>query len=167
MYVEFKGHTTKCDICQKNKVSKINYGKLPAKVAESTPWEILAVDLVGPYTVTFSDGTEGTLNAMTMIDPATGWLEVREIKNKTADNIAQILYQTWLTRYPHPKNIIFDNVNEFKSAFIQLCKEYSIKPRITTAYNPQVNSTIERVHQVLGNMLRASNIKTLDLDVNC
>ena len=166
MYRDCKGHTTKCLICQKNKVSKIHYGKLPAKVAESTPWEILAVDLVGPYTVTFSDSTEGTLNAMTMIDPATGWLEVHEIKNKTSDNISRILYQNWLTRYPRPKKIIFDNGNEFKSSFLQLCKEYGIHPSITTAYNPQGNSVIERVHQVLGNMLRASNIETIELYID-
>ena len=35
-----------------------------------------------------------------MIDPGTGWFEVKEIKNKEAINIANILEQTWLTRYP-------------------------------------------------------------------
>ena len=38
---------SKCDICQR---TKKNYGHLPPKQAESSPWEVLCVDLIGPYT---------------------------------------------------------------------------------------------------------------------
>ena len=38
-----------CKVCQLTKRKSIKYGKLPAKVAESKPWEILCVDLIGPY----------------------------------------------------------------------------------------------------------------------
>ena len=37
-------------------------------------------------------------------------------------------------------------------------------PRPTTVKNPQANSILERVHQVLGNMLRVKNITALDID---
>ena len=40
-----------CDTCQRCKKQKKKYGKLPEKQAEATPWELLCVDLVGPYTI--------------------------------------------------------------------------------------------------------------------
>ena len=43
-----------------------------------------------------------------MIDPATGWFEMKEIKTKAADTVANILEQKWLTRYPWPTQMIFD-----------------------------------------------------------
>ena len=73
-------HTRKCELCQKNKRTKLKYGLLPEKEAEAILWKILCVDLVGPYHVTFSNDTEGTLSAMTFMDPASGWFEIHEIK---------------------------------------------------------------------------------------
>ena len=42
-----KSHCKKCVLCQLHKKSRKQYGKLPPKVAESKPWEIVCVDLVG------------------------------------------------------------------------------------------------------------------------
>ena len=39
----------KCRTCQLTKRKSIKYGELPPKVAEAEPWEILCVDLIGPY----------------------------------------------------------------------------------------------------------------------
>jgi Integrase zinc binding domain len=38
-----------CDVCQRTKRINIKYGHLPEKVAESNPWDILCVDIIGPY----------------------------------------------------------------------------------------------------------------------
>jgi hypothetical protein len=65
----------------------------------------------------------------------------------------------WLSRYPRPQYIGFDNGGEFKSVFDQLCKEYGIEKKPSTEYNPQSNGVIERVHQTLNNAL-----KTFELD---
>jgi hypothetical protein len=48
-----------------------------------------------------------------MCDPATGWFEIAEIRNKTAEGTAKILDQPWFCRYPRPKRCIGDNGNEF------------------------------------------------------
>ena len=42
---------SKCDTCQRTKCSTKKYGHLPAKQAEVDPWEVLCVDLIGPYTI--------------------------------------------------------------------------------------------------------------------
>ena len=75
-----------CDLCQRTKrptAANSKLGKLPAKQAETTLWETLCVDLIGPY-ATHGKGKQKPLQlwAMTMIDPATGLLEIAEMKTK-------------------------------------------------------------------------------------
>ena len=48
-----------------------------------------------------------------MIDPATGWFELKDVGQKTADTIANAVEQTWLTRYPWPTMITYDRGTEF------------------------------------------------------
>ena len=96
-------------MCQIKKNSQIKYGKLPEKIAETEPWDKLCVDLIGPYTITRKKQKPLTLWCVTMIDPATGWFEMKEIKTKQADVIANIVEQTWFTRYPWPTQLNFDH----------------------------------------------------------
>ena len=118
-------HTCKtCDTCQRTKKNKKNYGLLPPKEAEASPWDVLCVDLIGPYIFRKGSGKrikEIKLHCITKIDPAMGWLEMREIPNKRADEIANIVEQTWFTRYPWPTKIIFDRGSEFMVAFAMMC----------------------------------------------
>ena len=63
-----------------------------------------------------------------MIDPATGWFEMRELKNKEAINVANIFEQTWLTRYPWHSEITFDRGTEFMAEFATMVSnDYGIK----------------------------------------
>ena len=58
-----------------------------------------------------------------MIDPATGWFEMRKTKIKSADTMANVLEQAWLTRYPWPTRMIFDRWSEFKAKLCQMIKK--------------------------------------------
>ena len=64
---------------------------------------------------------------MTMIDPATGWLDIVEIPtydldgftngnddyiDKSSARVSQLFNTTWLCRYPHPQKVMFDNGSE-------------------------------------------------------
>ena len=156
-----------CHICQLTKKGKKKYGKLPMKEAEATPWQTLCVDLIGPYNFTQSNRETIQLWALTMIDPATGWFEIREIKSKRADIIANLVEQTWLVRYPWPDTIVMDRGSEFKAEFYSMITtDYNIKPKVITTRNPQANAIIERVHQTIGNILRAFNVNETVLDKN-
>ena len=111
---------------------------------------------------------------MTFLDPATGWFEIvqvplfdiEDIKNgnikvidKTLAIISQLFNQVWLSRYPRPKEVIFDNGSEFKKDFLPLLKDFAIKPKATTIKNPQANSPVKRIHKVVMNMLNTKNLK--------
>ena len=100
-----------------------------------------------------------------MIDPATGWFEMREIPNKEAFTVASLVEQTWFTRYPWPTQIIFDRGKEFMGEFARMVeKDYGIKRKPITTRNPQANSIIERIHQTIGNMIRSFQIGQIEID---
>ena len=102
-----------------------------------------------------------------MIDPATGWFEIKEIKDKYPHTIAHVVETTWLTRYPWPTKIIHDRGNEFLTDFAKMVKDdYGIKNTPTTKRNPQANEILERLHQTLGNILRTFQLYAADLNEN-
>ena len=179
MRASVRKHTKNCESCQKGKVNRKKYGKLPTKLAVVKPWEYLAVDLVGPYVVKGLDGTTVDFMCVTMIDPATSWFEIAEIPThllfnydkkgkiivaesfeKTSARISLLINKSWLSRYPRPMCVNYDNGSEFKLHFKYLMQDYGIKCKPTTIKNPRANAVLERVHGVLGNMMR-----TYDLDM--
>lgn len=98
-----------------------------------------------------------------MIDPATGWLEIKELKNKFAITVANLVEQTWLTRYPIPQILTYDRGIEFMAEFAEMIEnDYSIKRKGTTVRNPQANAILERIHQTIGNMIRTFSKDDLD-----
>ena len=103
-----------------------------------------------------------------MLDPATGWFEMREISTKSADVITNELEMAWLSRYPWPTQMIFDRGNEFKAEVAKMItKDYGIKKKPISTRNPQANAIVERVHQTVGNMIRTFELYDNDkLDDN-
>ena len=155
-----------CPLCQRNKRKQKNYGLLPPKLAESTPWDKLCVDLIGPYTIRRKGQENLVCRAVTMIDPATGWFEIAEYNDKRAITVANIVEQEWFSRYPWPTQITFDRGNEFMGQdFRNMIKDdYGIKARPITVRNPQANAIVERVHQVIGNIIRTFELEKNYLD---
>ncbi len=52
--------------------------------------------------------------------------------------------------------------SEFKLHFEYLCESYGITRKVTTVKNPQANGILERVHQVLGQILRTAELDMAD-----
>jgi hypothetical protein len=166
-----------------------------------TPLKALCVDLMGPYTLKGKDGLSIDFMCLTMIDPATSWFKIVELptvtqemtvppvgkgekvtfdKNtkvaepsfdKSSAQISNLVYKTWFSRYPHCQYIIYHNGSEFKLHFQSLCNAYGMKRKLTSVKNPQANAILERIHAVLGNMLRTSEldmaetVKASDIDI--
>jgi hypothetical protein len=67
--------------------------------------------------------------------------------------------------------MIYNNGSKFKLHFQSLCDTYGINCKPTSVKNPQVNAILERIHAVLGNMLRTSElemaetVKVSDIDI--
>jgi len=113
-----------CPTCQRTKKSNKQYGHLPEKEAEAILWEMLCVDLIGPYSIKNKTNNQiSRLWCLTMIDPARSWFEIKELKDKEAISIANFVEQTWLTRYPWPTELIFDRGTEFMGQFAKMIEE--------------------------------------------
>ena len=149
-----------CVTCREFKKRQSKYGKLPPKPkADAIPWHTLCIDLIGPYQ--FGKGKEQfVLHCLTMIDPATGWFEIVQIPNKKAEEISNLIETTWLTRYPWPTEIVMDRGREFCAEVKDMLRDdYPFKRKVITTRNPQANSVVERVHQVVHNMIRTHDAK--------
>jgi len=160
-----------CPTCQKNKRKGKKYGWLPPKTAEAIPWDKLCVDLIGPYTIRRpkkqqKDDNNLICRCVTMIDPATGWFEIHEYEDKRSISVAEIVEQQWLMRYPWPTQITFDRGSEFIGQEFQhmIKHDYGIKDKPITVRNPQANAIVERVHQVIGNIIRTFELENNYLD---
>ena len=91
MAEEIKQHVGYCKSCQINKKVRKEYGKIPVKEAEeSLPWNRVNVDMMGPLTVTTATGKKKLL-VLTMINPATGWFEVKELHEAFSGHVSEVL----------------------------------------------------------------------------
>ena len=53
-----------------------------------------------------------------MIDPVIGWSKITQYDDKRAISIVDLVETTWLTMYPRPMGITYDQGSEF------ICHEY-------------------------------------------
>ena len=85
-----------------------------------------------------------------MVDPVTGWFVLYQLKGKPNAFVCMKRFDsTWLARYPHPREIGFDNGGEFMAEFSDLCDNMGLKQCPSSLWNPQSNAILERIHQVL------------------
>ena len=96
-----------------------------------------------------------------MIDPVTGCFEMENQGDKRAIYIENLAETTWVYRYPRPVEIRYDQGSEFighefRKSQIEI--EYGINDKPSTSRNPMSNMVLERIHQVLGNLMRNFNI---------
>ena len=84
--------------------------------------------------------------------------------DKLSACMARLFNKSWLSHYPRAVSIIYDNGSEFKLFFENLCESFQLKHKPTTITNPQANAILERVHQVVTNMMQTSS---LDIEDTC
>ena len=82
--------------------------------------------------------------------------------DKSSFMISKLVNKCWFSRYPRCKYVIYDNGSEFKLHFEDLCDSYGLKRKPTSIKNPQANAILERIHPVLMNMIRTSELDMAD-----
>jgi len=155
-----------CPTCQKNKRKQKKYGHLPPKEAEALIWDKMCIDLIGPYKIRRKGQPDLICKCVTMIDPASGWFEIHQYDDKRAITVANIAEQEWFSRYPWPTLITFDRGNKFIGHEFKhmVTHDYGIKCKPITVRNPQANAIVERIHQVIGNIIRIFDLENNYLD---
>jgi transposase InsO family protein len=147
-----------CETCQLNKAANKGYGHHPPREAHFAPWYEVAVDLIGTWTVNDENGNAHSFTALTIIDTVTTYCEVILLQNKTAQHVGWHFEHQWLSRYPRPARCVYDQGSEFLGeAFQQVLRRHGIASGASVVKNPQSNAVCERIHQSIGNSLRALN----------
>ena len=99
-----------------------------------------------------------------MINPATGWFEIVQYNNKHAATIANLVEQTWLCSYPCPTIMTYDQGNKFLGHALNndlIETEYNIKAKGAATENPQEDSILEIIHQVIANFVSTIDLQKL------
>jgi hypothetical protein len=55
--------------------------------------------------------------------------------------------------------VLYDNGSEFKKNFQPMLKDFAIQATCTSIKNPHSNAILERIHQVVGSMLKTQDLK--------
>ena len=150
-----------CPTCQKSKRKQTKYGHLPPKIAEAAIWDKMCIDLIGPYKIRRKGRPDLECKCVTMIDPASGWFEIHQYDDKWSITVANIAEQEWFCQYPWPTQITYDRGSEFIGNNFQqmISNDYGIKGKPITVRNPQANTIVEQIQQVIVNMIRTFELE--------
>ena len=91
-----------CDACQHFKLPGKGYGELPPSEAQLAPWQEIAVDLIGPWSINVNE-VNLILNALSIINTVTNLAKLIRISSRSAAHVSLQLENTWLLHYPRPQ----------------------------------------------------------------
>ena len=140
-----------CAACQQSKIHRhVQVKPLPIAVPQRR-FAHIHIDLVGPLTPSL-----GYHHILTIIDRTSRWMEAIPLTNTAATEVAAALFSGRISRFGVPDTITSDRGTQFTSSiWNSLCVLLQIKHRQTTAYHPQANGMVERLHRRLKDALQA------------
>lgn len=140
-----------CIPCQRSKVHRhVKAPVMKIKVPEA-PFAHVHVDIVGPL-----PASRDYIYLLTVVDRHSRWPEAFPLKGISADECARAFLQGWVSRYGLPQDITSDRGTQFTSSIWKfLAESLGAKLHNTTAYHPQSNGMVERMHRTMKTALRA------------
>jgi len=87
----------------------------------------------------------GKTYVFSMLDRATGWVEMVATADATTECAVQAILSAWIPRFGVPKALVADNGSHFQSHELkEVCRKLSIKTKPVVPYHPQGNGAVER-----------------------
>lgn len=140
-----------CIRCQRAKVHRHTQSEL-GHFPDCDRFDHIQIDIVGPLPTS----QEGHRYLITMLDRATSWPEAIPVSDISASTVAKVLYENWIARFGCPLRLTSDQGRQFESElFKHLMSFLGVEKIRTTAYHPQGNGAVERMHRSLKVALRA------------
>ena len=139
-----------CPVCQKCDKRKGRQAMMIERPVMSEPFEVIGIDLVGPFRV----GKGGCTHLLTAICMATRWPEAVPLKSITARAVANGLLDIF-SRVGIPRQLVSDQGAQFTGSVLRhVCEGLHIDLIKTTPYHPEGNGVVERMHGPLCAMLK-------------
>jgi len=141
-----------CQDCGRAKVIRQPPAAIQPIPVPTQRFSHIHVDFVGPLTVS----KEGFRYLFTIIDRSSRWLEAIPLTSMETDTCVEALINNWIARFGIPAIITSDRGSQFTSSiWAETCQQLGVKHITTTAYHPQSNGMVERVHRHLKEGLKA------------
>jgi transposase InsO family protein len=141
-----------CTVCQQHNPYTAAARAEPLHPIEATrPLAIIGLDIVGPINPQAEDGARFILTA---IDYHTRWPIALATKDATTGTLVSFLLNEVIAHYGVPSQIITDRGSVFTDQLTSLLFEkLGIRHTPTTAYRPQANGRVERMHRTMKMLL--------------
>ncbi|KAI5731471.1 hypothetical protein M8J77_010485 [Diaphorina citri] len=145
MQKNVKTWVRQCHQCQSSKVQRHEKSPLMQYITPDERFSHVHVDIVGPL-----PPSRGSVYLLTCIDRYTRWLEAFPIPDQTAETVARTLFEGWVARFGSPVYLVTDQGRNFLSSlFKEVTSLLGIQLKNITAYHPQANGLVERMHRTL------------------
>jgi hypothetical protein len=143
--------TRSCLCCQQGKIHRhVRLQPLQIPIPQCRFYHI-HIDLVGPL-----QSSNICSHILTVIDRTSKWMEAIPLVETFAAACAKAITFSWISHFGVPKTITSTRGLQFTSnLWSQLCSMLNIAHRQMTAYHPESNGAVERLHRRLKDALRA------------
>ena len=140
-----------CQHCQRSKVLRHVAPPIGDFEVPQKRFQHLNLDLV---TMTPSNGFRYLL---TIVDRFSRWPAAIPIKDMSTETIIDAFAHGWVAHFGIPSSITTDRGSQFLSeVWAQLMNVWGVKTHTTTAYHPEANGMVERLHRRLKEALLAT-----------
>lgn len=140
-----------CRYCNQRKVQKMGKNAIKKGDLDSNyPFHKISVDITGPLPL----GPHGEQYILGIIDNFSRFVSLVPLKRATAETVAKVLYEKWVTVFGVPEVIHSDRGTEFENQLISnLCSLLGIRKSRSSPYYPKGNSIVERLFGTVKDML--------------
>jgi transposase InsO family protein len=152
MMDDIESYASSCLQCQRRKAA--HNKQAPIQVYEKTmrPFQRCHIDLTGPFVKT----DRGMQYILIFKDSLTKWVEIFALPDKSAESVAECLFDEILMRHGSPEVLISDQGTEFVNKIVkQLMKLLKVRRVTTSPYSPRADGLAEKAVGTFKDMLSA------------
>ncbi len=157
MAKDIGNYVESCDVCLRANKSGNRPAKLQERPVVDEPFNVVAVDIVGPLL----KGKGGAQYILAYACMATRWPEAILLRNVTASEVSQAFNQI-VCRTGLPDTVLTDRGSVFTGkVFRRTCELFGYGQITTTPYHPQGDGVVEHLHGTLKPMLAKASLREI------
>ena len=151
MYHDCRLYVETCITCQLQKKPSRKMRAAMQLHHAGAPLERVHLDMLGP----FPPSRNGNVYILVLVDQFSKWVECYPTSDQTAQTVARVVVDEFISRFGCPLEIFTDQGRNFDSdLFRTLCSILDIKKVRTTPYMPASNGQVERYNRQICQMIR-------------